>query len=62
MPQTLVIVSIFSRKASEAQVKQLFSFHGPRARGVLVLSRWPTRPELSLMMAGEVKEGVFRDV
>jgi len=38
------------------QVKQLFSFHGPRARGVLVLSRWPTRPELSLMMAGEVKE------
>ncbi|CAE7357403.1 unnamed protein product [Symbiodinium sp. CCMP2456] len=39
----------------EAQVKQLFSFHGPRARGVLVLSNWPRR-ELSLMMAGEVKE------
>mmetsp|Transcript_21932 Transcript_21932/g.52045 ORF Transcript_21932/g.52045 Transcript_21932/m.52045 type:complete len:338 (+) Transcript_21932:57-1070(+) len=40
----------------QAQVKQLFSFHGPRARGVLVLSPWPPRPELYLMMAGEVKE------
>lgn len=40
----------------QAQVKQLFSFHGPRARGVLVLSPWPPRPELFLYMAGEVKE------
>jgi len=40
------------------QAKQLFSFHGPRARGVLVLTRWPasTLSQLSLMMAGEVKE------
>eukprot|EP00439_Symbiodinium_sp_Y106_P018697 s6184_g2.t1 len=37
------------------QVKQLFSFHGPRARGVLVLTCWSTStlPELALMMIGE---------
>jgi len=47
-----------TQPVEKAQVKQLFSFHGPRARGVLVLSPGPpgARPELALTMAGELKE------
>ncbi|CAE7810019.1 unnamed protein product [Symbiodinium sp. CCMP2456] len=42
----------------KAQVKQLFSFHAPQARGVVLLSPGPpgVRPELALTMAGELKE------